>query len=139
VAISESLRARIRQQAGDRCGYCRSPQRYILGTLEIDHIVPVARGGSDDEDNLWLACRLCNAFKGTQTHGVDPATGRRVRLFNPRRQVWSRHFQWSADGAAVQGRTPTGRATVIALQFNNVIACLVRSAWISAGWHPPKA
>jgi 5-methylcytosine-specific restriction endonuclease McrA len=87
VAISESLRARVRQQAGDRCGYCRSPQRYILGTLEIDHIVPVARGGSDDEDNLWLACRLFNAFKGTQTHGVDPATGRRVRLFNPRRQV----------------------------------------------------
>ncbi|MDQ5851768.1 MAG: HNH endonuclease, partial [Chloroflexota bacterium] len=37
----------------------------------------------------------------------------------------------------VQGQTACGRATVIALQLNNPIARLVRSAWVTAGWHPP--
>jgi len=137
--IPEDVRARVRAAAGDRCGYCRSHQRYVLGLLEIEHIIPTARGGGDDEANLWLACRLCNGFKGAQTHAVDPLTGRRVRLFNPRRQRWTRHFRWSADGTDIQGRTVTGRATVIALQINNPIARLVRSAWVAAGWHPPAA
>lgn len=82
--ISETLRERIRAQAGEQCGYCRSLQKYILGLLEIEHIIPKAKGGTDDEDNLWLACRLCNGYKGTQTHTVDPVTDRRVKLFNPR-------------------------------------------------------
>ena len=138
MSIPEAVRARVRALAGDRCGYCRSPQHYVLGLLEIDHIVPVARGGRDEETNLWLACRLCNGFKGTRTHAVDPLSGRRVRLFNPRRQVWVRHFRWSTDGIDVLGRTPTGRATVNALQLNHVIARLVRGAWVAAGWHPPK-
>lgn len=84
--IPEQVRARVRQQARDRCGYCQSQQQYVLGTLEIDHIIPQSRGGTDDEENLWLACRLCNGFKGVQTHGTDPLTRQRVRLYNPRRQ-----------------------------------------------------
>ena len=135
--IAEEVRARVRAQAGDRYGYCRSPQRYVLGQLEIDHIIPTAAGGSDDEDNLWLACRLCNGFKGAQAYAYDPVTGRRIRLFNPRHQHWSRHFQWSTEGTQVQGRTATGRATLIVLQLNNVIAVMVRQTWVSAGWHPP--
>jgi hypothetical protein len=136
-AIPDDVRARVREQAGDRCGYCRSHQRYVLGWLEVEHIIPEARGGRDDEENLWLACRLCNGYKGVQTHAIDPFTGRRVRLFNPRRQRWRRHFRWTEDGLEVQGRTATGRATVIALQLNNAIARLVRREWVSAGWHPP--
>jgi len=31
--------------------------------LEIDHMIPKARGGTDEEANLWLACRMCNSFK----------------------------------------------------------------------------
>nr|WP_277127848.1 HNH endonuclease signature motif containing protein [Chlorogloeopsis fritschii] len=44
--------------------------------MEIDHIIPKAVGGTDDEENLWLASRLCNTFKGIQTHGQDPVTNR---------------------------------------------------------------
>jgi 5-methylcytosine-specific restriction endonuclease McrA len=50
--ISNEVRARVRAQAGNRCGYCQSPQKYILGLLEIDHIIPQAQGGTDDEENL---------------------------------------------------------------------------------------
>jgi len=135
--ISEALRARVRLQAGNRCGYCQSAQQYVLGLLEIDHIIPTARGGLDHEENLWLACRMCNSFKSTQTHARDPITGRRVRLFHPRRQRWSRHFLWSEDGTRIIGRTACGRATVIALQLNHMIAVIVRREWVAAGWHPP--
>jgi len=105
--------------------------------LEIEHIIPTALGGTDDEYNLWLSCRLCNGYKGIQLYGTDPLTGRRIRLFNPRRQRWVRHFFWSADGVRIIGRTAAGRATVEALQLNNAIAVVVRRAWITAGWHPP--
>lgn len=91
-SISGETRARLRQQAHDHCGYCLSPQKYILGPLEIEHIIPKARGGMDDEANLWLACRLCNSFKGVQIDAVDPATGDQVALFNPRYQSWSENF-----------------------------------------------
>ena len=135
--VSEVVRGQIRERAQNRCGYCQSPQQYVLGLLELDHIIPIAKGGTDAEDNLWLACRLCNGFKGTQTHARDPGTSRRVRLFNPRRQRWARHFLWSDDGTRIIGRTVCGRATVVALQLNHVIAMMVRREWVAAGWHPP--
>ena len=61
-------------------------------------------------------------FKGTQTDALDPETGQRVPLFDPRRQRWSEHFAWSEDGTRVLGQTPCGRATVLALQLNHLIA-----------------
>ena len=88
-AISDTLRAKVRTQAGNRCGYCLARQEYVPWVLEIEHIVPKSKGGTDDEENLWLACHSCNLFKSNQTHGRDPLTGRRVRLFNPRRQQWT--------------------------------------------------
>ena len=136
--ISERVRARVRVQAKNQCGYCRSLQKYVLGILEIEHIIPRALGGTDDEENLWLACRLCNAFKGIQSHGRDPITNRKIKLFNPRQQKWSRHFAWTEDRTHIVGLTACGRATVAAFQLNNIYAVAVRQAWVSAGWHPPK-
>jgi 5-methylcytosine-specific restriction endonuclease McrA len=52
---------RVRAAAGNRCGYCLSPQRLIMASLEVEHILPVARGGSDEEDNLWLSCPIWSA------------------------------------------------------------------------------
>ncbi|WP_293350789.1 MULTISPECIES: HNH endonuclease signature motif containing protein [unclassified Microcoleus] len=82
MAVSEQVKALIRAQAQNRCGYCRSLQMYVLGILEIDHIIPKAVGGTDDEENLWLACSLCNNYKGIQTDALDPVTQTRVTLRN---------------------------------------------------------
>lgn len=136
--ISEERRTRIRQEAGDRCGYCLSPQHLVLGTLEIDHLQPKAAGGNDEDNNLWLACRLCNNAKAAQTESFDPVTGRIVPLFNPRLQHWPDHFRWSRDGTRILGHTPIGRATIVALQLNHLIAVIVRRHWVTAGWHPPE-
>ncbi len=47
--IPETIRRRVREAAQERCGYCLSPQRFVMGTLEVEHLVPRARGGSDEE------------------------------------------------------------------------------------------
>ena len=135
--ISDSLRQRVRASARERCGYCLSRQRYVMGVLEIEHIIPRALGGSDDESNLWLSCSLCNRYKGRQIEAFDPITGIVARLFNPRADLWPEHFQWQAGGVTIQGLTATGRATVVALKLNNDVATTVRLNWIHAGWHPP--
>lgn len=136
--IAESVRANVRRAAGDRCGYCQSPQHLVMGKLEIEHIIPRSRGGTDDESNLWLSCSLCNRYKGAQVEFADPETNAVMRLFNPRKDDWQEHFAWSADGVKVTGLTPMGRATVSALSINNEVAVEVRRNWILAGWHPPK-
>jgi hypothetical protein len=137
VTVSESVRARVRQQAKDRCGYCQVSSQYVYAPMEIDHIIPIASGGTDDEENLWLTCPRCNSFKGTQTHGIDPETGRRVRLFNPRFQDWTAHFDWDDDGVHIIGQTACGRATVMALQLNYGPSVELRHLLVQAGWYPP--
>ena len=87
---------------------------------------------------LTAAVTAQNNFKAAQTEGLDSETGQRVRLFDPRRQRWSEHFAWSDDGTRIHGRTPCGRATVLALQLNHLIAVTVRREWVAAGWHPPS-
>ncbi|MBI1764521.1 MAG: HNH endonuclease [Acidobacteria bacterium] len=129
---------RVRLAAGHRCGYCLTPQHLLPWELELEHILASANGGTDDEENLWLACRSCNSFKGTQIFALDPLTNRRLRLFNPRRQKWWKHFKWSADGAQIIGLTAPGRASVLALRLNNIFAVAARREWVSAGWYPPK-
>lgn len=82
--IPVEVRERVRLVAADRCGYCLSRQELVLGRLQLEHIIPSAKGGADDEDNLWLACSLCNSYKGVQTEAPDPLTGEIVTLFNLR-------------------------------------------------------
>jgi hypothetical protein len=136
--IPDAIRQRVRKAARERCGYCLSPQRYVMGKLEVEHIIPRARDGSDDESNLWLSCSLCNGYKGPQISGIDPVSGTMVSLFNPRSQSWKEHFRWNIDGTKIVGLTPTGRTTVQALQLNNELAVEVRQNWVLADWHPPE-
>ena len=136
--IPVEIERRVRTVARNRCGYCLSPQHLVIARLEIEHIIPIAKGGSNDESNLWIACPLCNRYKSYKTTGVDPETGETVKLFNPRTQVWSEHFYWTDDGLRIVGKTPTGRVTVAALHLSDDPDALeVRSYWMLAGWHPP--
>ena len=85
--ISDALRKQIRTEARNRCGYCLSLQKYVLGILEIDHIVPQAKRGTDDPNNLWLACRLCNGYKGVQTTALDPKTAKTTGFLIPETEM----------------------------------------------------
>jgi len=134
--IPAAVRRRVAEQAGHRCSYCRSPE--VVGIpMVVDHIIPLAAGGTSDVENLCLACYRCNEFKGARLDAPDPPSGGMVVLFNPRAQAWHDHFAWSEDGLRVVGRTACGRATIEALRLNNDWLVQARRLWILAGLHPP--
>jgi len=60
----ENVKMYVRHRDNYTCQYCgkKFPER-----LEIDHIVPRSRGGSDRPDNLVCACHECNQTKGNKT------------------------------------------------------------------------
>lgn len=138
MSLSETLRQQIRDRAVNRCEYCLSHQDYIMGRLQIDHIQPIVKGGTDELNNLCLACELCDRSKWKQTEGIDPETKSTVPLFHPRSQIWHDHFKWLDNGTRILGLSPEGRATIVSLKLNNSLAVRVRSNWVQAGWHPPK-
>ena len=56
--VPDSMRAVVLVRDGGRCRKCL---RAI--NLEIDHIVPVSKGGKTEESNLQTLCRRCNRVK----------------------------------------------------------------------------
>jgi hypothetical protein len=136
--IPRALRERVAIQARHRCGYCLSAEAVVGMPMEMDHLIPESLGGLTEEDNLWLACSLCNDSKSDRIAARDPVTGQIVRLFDPRHQVWSEHFRWSTDGDQIVGLTATGRATAVALNLNRAVLLQARRAWGAVGWHPPR-
>lgn len=110
--------------------------------LTIDHLVPQSLGGSDEPDNLALACRRCNERRYNFTTGIDPETQLEIHLFNPRQQQWADYFIWTADGLKIIGVTPTGRATCQRLDLNDEFhddgfIQTSRQVWVGVGLHPP--
>ena len=73
--ISAQIRAQVRQRAQNACEYCHLHQEDSpLAALHVEHIIPKIHGGSDDVENLALACIDCNLHKGTNLTGFDPET-----------------------------------------------------------------
>ena len=130
---TKSQRHRIADIAHHRCGYCLL-QEVVSGIpLTIEHLQPKAHGGSDEDENLWLSCRLCNERKGTLVQVVDPDTAELVPIFNPHTQ------HWGADGTMMIAKTASGRATIAALVLNDELRVRARAIWVKSGWHPPKS
>src|SRR6266550_6216951 len=93
--MSPRTRVRVRRRAANRCEYCELHQDDSpLAALHVEHIIPKVHGGSDNLDNLALACIDCNLHKGTNLAGIDPETNEITQLFHPRRQAWKDHFEW---------------------------------------------
>ena len=59
IKNNKPTRSAIYERDGHKCQYCGSTRK-----LTIDHIVPKSKGGSDDWDNLVVACSSCNIKKG---------------------------------------------------------------------------
>ena len=127
-----ATRRLVRDRTRDRCEYCRLPQAgQPFVTFHVEHIVPKTHGGHDEPPNLCLACERCNAFKGPNLSGIDPATGRVERIYDPRTQSWDEHFEF--QGALIVGRTPIGRATMEVLKFNAGRRVQLRSELLGRG------
>jgi hypothetical protein len=132
--MDAGLAAFVRWRARGCCEYCGLPERASSAPFEIDHIVARQHGGQTVSANLALACFADNHRKGPNLAGIDPLTGEKCWLFNPRRHKWTRHFRW--EGPVLVGRTSIGRATVAALGMNLLHRVLQRAALMKEGKFP---
>lgn len=130
------LYAAVAERAQYRCEYCHAPEEVFNFPFEVEHILPIARGGSDDLDNLALSCRACNAYKSTFEVGHDRETETQTPLFNPRREVWEEHFHVDTETAEIVGLTATGRATILRLRRNLPRQLAARLRWMQFALFP---
>jgi hypothetical protein len=60
VLIAREVKEEVFRRDRDRCVECGSDF-----DIQYDHVIPVARGGSNEVDNLQILCATCNRKKGT--------------------------------------------------------------------------
>jgi HNH endonuclease len=136
--ISPQVQNEVRQRANYLCEYCHASERWQYVSFTVDHVKPRSLGGGNGLENLALACFHCNRRKTNRFSVVVIETGNEIPLFNPRKDDWSDHFVWSADGLLIMGRTLIGRAMVEALALNRERVLSIRAADKEIGRHPPQ-
>jgi len=129
--MDEKLRYQVRIRAKNCCEYCRLPAEYSDAPFQLDHIIAETHGATTTLQNSAWSCLYCNRFKGPNLSGWDKELQSVVRLFNPRTDKWSEHFQW--DGPLLRSRTSIGRVTVQVLHINDDSAILVRQLLLDLG------
>jgi len=135
MAVSVKLRRMVSTRAQGRCEYCGLSAEGQAATFHVDHVVPQVAGGLSVPENLALACIHCSLRKGARRTAVDPSSGATVPLFHPRLDSWAGHFRWSS--VKLIGRTPSGRATVAALDLNSAEHLVIRGFESRLDRHPP--
>jgi hypothetical protein len=132
--VHAELRQSVITRAGNCCEYCLLGQEDNTFPFHVDLIISEKHGGKSEDDNLCLSCPYCNLFKGTDIGSIDPETDSLTRLFNPRKQTWSDHFQ--LNGALIEPLTPEGRVTVFLLRLNRPEQLTERTGLMTLGRYP---
>lgn len=69
-ALSKKNRFEVFKRDLFTCQYCGSSPPSVV--LEVDHLIPVAKGGDNSIDNLVAACFDCNRGKSDRSLDVSP-------------------------------------------------------------------
>lgn len=75
IRIPPEVRKNIFERDSFQCQSCGKTG--LKTNLNIDHIIPLARGGSNDISNLQTLCQTCNQKK---KHHFDPRFRRNFEL-----------------------------------------------------------
>lgn len=67
MAVSKRTRFEVLRRDNYTCRYCRSTEN----ALTVDHVTPVALGGTDKPDNLVAACKDCNSGKSSSSPDAE--------------------------------------------------------------------
>lgn len=126
----------IAERANHRCEYCQAPELVFNFPFEVEHVIPLARQGTNDATNLALACRSCNLRKGIRVRGSVQGSNQEVDFFHPRRDRWHEHFRIDLESAKIIGITAVGDVTVTYLEMNSSAQATARQLWIRLGLFP---
>ena len=95
VTWPKGLKQQLMRRQGNTCVYCG--YRRTAPSFDIDHMIPVVRGGSNHISNLQVICRPCNQRKGLQTDQEFRTRYRRLvpsrSLTPPRRRIPQREYR----------------------------------------------
>lgn len=94
MSVSKRLRYEILRRDNYTCRYCGASAPDVA--LTVDHVLPVALGGSDEPTNLVAACRDCNAGKSSSNPDqplIDDVSEDAIR--------WSRAIRLAGERVAL--------------------------------------
>ena len=136
--ISAALRRLVRARADNLCEYCLLHEDDTFFGCEVDHIISEKHAGQTTENNLALACFVCNHNKGSDIGTLIPGSEALVRFYNPRLDRWRDHFRLDSSGIIVT-ITDVGEATARIFGFNTDERLLERQALQAAERYPVPA
>jgi hypothetical protein len=93
--IPKSVRFEVFKRDSFRCQYCGATAPEVL--LQIDHIAPVSKGGTNDIVNLLTSCAACNAGKSDRTLDDNTAvvkSRRQMEELQERREQLEMMMAW---------------------------------------------
>ena len=123
------VRQYLLEKWGRRCAYCGAKDR----PLQVEHVVPRARGGSDRVSNLTLACAGCNQKKGTQTAEEFGHPEIQTQAKRPLRDAAAANTtRWATYGRLVATGLPVEVGTGGRTKFNRTRLALEKTHWIDA-------
>jgi 5-methylcytosine-specific restriction endonuclease McrA len=131
-AIFEKTRHFVANRAKFRCEYCQIHSDDMFLSFEIDHVIPIKHGGTNAIENLAFACPHCNQHKGSDFATV--LGDEIVRLFNPRIDQWSKHFE-TANGE-IFPKSRIGEASLKIFRFNQPDLLILRQILNEEGRYP---
>lgn len=97
-SISKKLRFEVFKRDSFTCQYCGKSAPEVI--LEVDHIIPVARGGENDIFNLVAACKECNLGKGCRKLSDRSEIDKQIeemKLMNERRNQLDMLVRWREE------------------------------------------
>ena len=126
---SYEIREYLLEKFGRKCVYCGEENV----PLQVEHIIPKTRGGSNRVSNLTIACKECNQRKGNQTAEEFGHPGVQVLAKKPLKDAaavnatrWELYRRLQATGLPVE--TGSGGRT----KYNRSIRQLPKTHWLDA-------
>lgn len=101
--LSKKIRFEVLKRDSFKCQYCGNSAPDVL--LEVDHIKPVAQGGTNDIWNLVTSCQPCNSGKSDRTlsdQTVVAKAKKQLDQLQERREQLEMLMEWQAGLAGLE-------------------------------------
>lgn len=129
-------RETVESRAGRRCEYCRAPQPATGIRYHLEHVFPESLGGTDEVDNLALACPTCNYYKSNHLLGIDEKRFNWPAAVQSKERPMARTFDFDSSTLRLKGKTDTGKGTVNRFLMNNSMQLEARRLWVELELYP---